>query len=193
MILFLINMISVTSIVTQLFVLIMYSLGVLFYNYNKTVSSSQMKENHSLHSEESVEYFSEGVKNDEDLNDTSFINYDDYSAFANTSKVELKPIETQEQSVNSFNESSIENTAESTTDIQKTLEGIKASEENEDYVVQNSVLIATIEDDDFEQITFNLQSEQENSITMATDEDIIKVFQKSEPNDWAVRIPKTHN
>ena len=190
MILFLINMISVTSIVTQFFVLIMYSLGVLFYNYNKTVSSSQMKENQSLHSEESVEYFSEGVKNDEDLKDTSFTNYDDYSAFSNDSQIELKPSEIQEQSVN---EGTIENTEESAVDIQKTLEGIQASDENEDYVVQNSVLTATVEDDDFEQITFNLQSEQENSITMATDEDIIKVFQKSEPNDWAVRIPKAHN
>lgn len=63
----------------------------------------------------------------------------------------------------------------------------------EDYVVQNSVLTATVEDADFEQITFNLQSEQENSITMATDEDIIKVFQQQEPNDWAVRIPKVHS
>ncbi len=190
MILFLINMISVTSIVTQLFVLIMYSLGVLFYNFNKTVSSSQMKENPSLHSEESVEYFSEGIKIDEDLKHTSFTNYDDYSAFSNSSKMELKPSENKEQSVN---ESTAENKEESTTDIQKVLEEIQASDENEDYVVQNSVLTATVEDDDFEQITFNLQSEQENSITMATDEDILKVFQKQEPNDWAVRIPKTHN
>lgn len=193
MILFLINMISVTSIVTQLFVLIMYSLGVLFYNYNKSFSSSQMKETPSIHSEESVEYFSEGVKNDEDSEDTNYTNYDDYSAFSSSSKIELKPSETQEQSVNSVNDSTIENAEESETDIQKTLKETQAFEENEDYVIQNSVLTATVEDDDFEQITFNLQSEQENSITMATDEDIIKVFQKPEPNDWAVRIPKAHN
>ena len=189
MILFLINMISLTAIVTQLFVLIMYSLGVLFYNYNKSVSPSQLKENDSLHSEESVEYFSHGVEKD-DSKEAEFINYDDYSAFTKDSTVESKPVRIEEQAVN---EGRIENTEESTVDIQKTLEEIQTSDENEDYVVQNSVLTARVEDDDFEQITFNLQSEQENSVTMATDEDIIKVFQIQAPNDWAVRIPKTHN
>lgn len=190
MILTLFNMISITSIVTQLFLLIMYSLGVLFYNFNKTVSSSSLSEDQSFRTEESVEYFSQGLKTKLDAIESDFTNYDDYSAFSNESKIELKPSESQEQLVNN---DSIENTEESTVDIQKSLEVIQASDENEDYAVQNSVLTATVEDDDFEQITFNLQSEQENSITMATDEDIIKVFQKPEPNDWTVRIPKTHN
>lgn len=188
MILILINMISLTAIVTQLFVLIMYSLGILFYNFNKTISSSTFSEEQFIRSEESVEYFSQGLGNHENSKETDFTNYDDYSAFSKDSTIEVKPAEIKEQTVN---KSMIENTEQSTSDTQKTVEEIQTSDE--DYVFQNSVLTATVEDDDFEQITFNLQSEQENSITMATDEDIINVFQKQEPNDWAVRIPKVHS
>ena len=190
MILMILNMISLTTIVTQLFVLIMYSLGVLFYNYNKFVSSSQLNENQPLYTEESVEYFSQGLENHGDLKEAGFTNYDDYSAFSNDSTIDLQHSETKEQAIE---ESSIENVEEANSDIEKTLEEIQESDESEDYVVQNSILTATVEDDDVEQINFNLPSEQENSITMATDEDILKVFQKPEPNDWAVRIPKAHN
>lgn len=190
MILIILNMISLTAIVTQLFVLIMYSLGVLFYNYNKSISSSQLNEDHTLRTEESVEYFSQGLETNEDLKEAEFTNYDDYSAFSNDSKIDLQPSETKEPAIE---ENSIENIEEATTDNEKSLEEIQDSDENEGYVTQNSILTATVEDDDVEQINFNLPSEQENSITIATDEDILKVFQKPEPNDWAVRIPKAHN
>lgn len=188
MILVLLNMISLTAIVTQLFVLIMYSLGVLFYNFNKSVSSSHISEDQPFRTEESVEYFSQALETHEDFKEDEFTNYDDYSAFSSGSTIELKPSETKEQTIE---DSTIENVEEPKTDIQKTVEDIQESDE--DYVVQSFVLTATIEDDDVEQINFNLPSEQENSITMATDEDIIKVFQQHEPNDWAVRIPKAHN
>ena len=185
-----ISMISLTSIVTQIFILIMYSLGVLFYNFNKSVSASSTGEEEQLRTEESVEYFSQALEIQGDLKDGTFTNFDDYSAFSKESTIELKPSETKEQTIN---ESTVEDIDETKTDTFKTLEDVGQSDENEDYVVQNSILTATVEEEDFEQITFNLQSEQENSITMATDEDIIKVFQKQEPNDWAVRISKAHN
>ena len=191
MILTFINMISLTSIVTQIFILIMYSLGVLFYNFNKSVSASSTGEEEQLRTEESVEYFSQELEIQEDLKDGTFTNFNDYSAFSKESNIELKPSETKEQTIN---ESTVEDIDETKTDLLKTLEDVGQSDDNEDYVIQSSILIATVEEDeDFEQITFNLQSEQENSITMATDEDIIKVFQKQEPNDWVVRIPKAHN
>ena len=185
-----INMISLTSIVTQIFILIMYSLGVLFYNFNKSVSASYTAEEEQLRTEESVEYFSQDLEIQGDLKDGAFTNFDDYSAFSKESTIELNPSETKEQTIN---ESTVEEIDEMKTHLLKTLEDVGQSDDNEDYVVQSSILIATVEEEDFEQITFNLQSEQENSITIATDEDILKVFQKQEPNDWAVRIPKVHN
>ena len=184
------NMISLTSIVTQIFILIMYSLGVLFYNFNKSVSASSTDEEEQLRTEESVEYFSQDLEIQRDLKDGAFTNFDDYSAFSKESTIELNPSETKEQTIN---EGIVEEIGETKTDILETLEEVGQSDKNEDYVVPNSILTATVEEEDFEQITFNLQSEQENSITMATDEDIIKVFQKQEPNDWAVRISKAHN
>ena len=89
---------------------------------------------------------------------------------------------------------SLKNEIEFSEQNPKIIEEINAIEIIEDsdegYVLTNAMPTATVEEEGFEQTTFSLQQEQENSLTMVDEEDIKRVFQS---NDWAVRHPKTNH
>jgi hypothetical protein len=165
---------------------ILYSLGVMFYKFNKSVTQDINEELNTLNPFESVEYFSEVVTNNNPKKESDFENFDDYSAFSKEKNIEANGSESSVQSIQNEPEYVEQNPKiieeKSTTESVENLE--------EDYVLQNVTLTATVEEEDFEQITFGLQSEQENSITMADEEDIKRVFQS---NDWTVRHQKTNH
>ncbi|MCU0468929.1 MAG: hypothetical protein MUF58_10025 [Arcicella sp.] len=77
-----INMISLTSVLTQLLLVILCSLGFIFYKYNQSVSTNIHQEMEDFKTEESVKYFSPTGADDAKKSDSSFENYDDYSAFS---------------------------------------------------------------------------------------------------------------
>jgi hypothetical protein len=164
---------------------ILYTLGILFYKYNKSIPEELNGNISSLSMDESVEYYSEEGINEIDNRDTDFENYDDYSAF---SKVKDNVIITPKSSDENDLVDSEQNL--NITEIKTSTEIIE--DPDEDYVLQNTIPTATVEEEDFEQISFNLPLEQENSITMVSDEDIRRVFQKQEPNDWVVRYEKNN-
>jgi hypothetical protein len=161
------NMISFTSILVQTLVAILYSLGFIFYKFNQSVSTNIHQELDGLKTEESIEYFSPAGDDDTKQIDSSFENYDDYSAF---SRDKALAVET---------DSSLKK-----TDV------IESS--NDDYVSQNTTPTARV-DEDFEVISFNLQVEQENSIVMSSQEDIRRVFLNQAANDSVTRGSKIHN
>jgi hypothetical protein len=186
MIIAFLNIISWTSIISQLFLVTLYSLGIIFYKFNKSVTQGINEELNTLNSNESVEYFSEVVTNNNPKKDSDFENFDDYSAFSKDKNIDVNGSELTAEIT--------QNEPEYVEQTPKIIEekGTTESVENleEDYVLQNATLTATVEEEDFEQITFGLQSEQENSITMADEEDIKRVFQS---NDWTVRHQKTNH
>lgn len=168
------NIISWTSIFSQLLLVIFYSLGVLFYKYNKSVSQGLYEHASQTNTNESVEYFSQEVNNSIPTKEADFENYDDYSAFSKEKSNEVNASKSTTEGE--------ENELEVSEQKPKIIE-----DSDEDYVSQNAIPTATIEDEDFEQISFNLPTEQENSITMVDEEDIKRVFQKQDSSDWAVR------
>lgn len=172
-----------TSVFSQLLLVILYTLGILFYKYNKSTPEGLNENINNLSTDESVEYYSEEEIIETPKKDTDFENYDDYSAFAKAKdSVTIAPkstneIEEDEQKLN-------------LTENETSTEFIEDSDE--DYVLQDAIPTASVEEEDFEQISFDLPIEQENSITMVTEEDIRRVFHKQESNDWVIRYQKTN-
>jgi hypothetical protein len=174
------NMISFTSLFSQLLLVILYTLGVLFYKFNKTVTKDLDKEINPLNTIESVEYFSEDMLNPQPNKKVDFENFDDYSAFSKEKAIDVNRSESGGE--NLINE------VETLEQIPNKMEGQTATEmideSVEDYVQTNSILTATVQEEDFEETNFDLSAEQENSITMVDEDDIKRVFRSK---DWAVR------
>ncbi len=185
MIIAILNIILWSSLIIQLFLIILYSLGALFYKFNKSVTNHQNEEDSSLNTFDSIEYFTDVPTNDKPKKDTEFENFDDYSAFSKAKAVEENGLESTEENI----KNTVENTEFKPAIMEEKTSTEIAENLDEEYVYQNATPTATIEDEYFEQTTFNLQSEQENSITMVDEEDIKRVFQS---NDWVVRYPKTN-
>jgi hypothetical protein len=155
-----INMISLTVVLTQLLLVILCSLGFIFYKYNQSVHTNIHQEMEDLKTEESVEYFSPIGADDVKKPDSPFENYDDYTAFSRDKELTMD---------NNITESL-----------------------NDDYVNQNTTPTAIV-DEDFEVVSLNLQTEQENGIVMSSQEDIKRVFLNQSTNDSATWNPKIHN
>lgn len=161
------NMISLTAVLTQLLLVILSSLGFIFYKFNQSILANNHPEMEDLRIEESVEYFSPISAEDAKQSDSSFENYDDYSAFCRDKDLAI-------ESNNSLKKTNI------------------IDSPNDDYVHRNTTPTATV-DEDFEMVFFNLQSEQENGIVMSSQEDIKRVFLNQSANGSNTRSPKIHN
>jgi hypothetical protein len=185
MIIAILNIISWSSLIIQLFLVILYSLGVLFYKFNKSATNGQNEEVPSLNTFDSIEYFADVPINHNPKQDTEFENFDDYSAFSKEKEIEVNASE----SIDENTKIAVENIEFKPAIMEEKASTEIAENLDDEYVYQSATPTATIEDEDFEQTTFNLQSEQENSITMVDEEDIKRVFQS---NDWVVRYPKTN-
>lgn len=186
MTLYILSFISWTSLISQFFLVILYTLVVMFYKFNKSSQQGESEELNPFNTIESVEYFSDELINTQPKKDSDFENFDDYSAFSNGKNIEVNDSKLVDES--------FENEPEYSDQNPKIIEEIDPTEiiENSDegYVHTNTTPTATVEEEDFEQTTFSLQQEQENSITMVDEEDIKRVFQS---NDWAVRHQKTNH
>ena len=186
MILHILSFISWTSLIGQFFLVILYTLVVMFYKFNKSSQQGESEELNSFNTIESVEYFSDELINTQPKKDSDFENFDDYSAFSNGKNIEVN----DSKLVDERSESELEFSEQNS----KIIEEIDSREIieilDEDYVHTNATPTATVEEEDFEQKTFGLQQEQENSITMVDEEDIKRVFQS---NDWTVRHQKTNH
>ncbi|MES2520922.1 MAG: hypothetical protein V4585_22595 [Bacteroidota bacterium] len=182
------NIISLTLVFSQLLLVILYTLGILFYKYNKSTSEGLNENISSLSTDESVEYYSEEEIIETSKKDSDFENYDDYSAF--TKAKDNVIIDTKSTNEIEENEHTDAEQKLNLTESETSTEFIEDSDE--DYVLQDTIPTARVEEEDFEQISFDLPVEQDNSITMVTEEDIRRVFQKQESNDWVVRYQKTN-
>jgi hypothetical protein len=182
------NIVSFTSVFSQLLLAILYILGILFYKYNKSIPEGLNENINSLSTDESVEYYPEEQIIETLKKDSNFENYDDYSAFTKAKdNVTITPKSTNEieedEHIDAEQKLNLTENETSTAFIE---------DSDEDYVLQDAIPTARVEEEDFEQITFDLPIEQENSITIVTEEDIRRVFQKQESNDWVVRYQKTN-
>jgi hypothetical protein len=182
------NIVSFTSVFSQLLLVILYTLGILFYKYNKSIPEGLNENISSLSTDESAEYYSEEGIIETLKKDTDFENYDDYSAFAKTK--DSATIASESTNETEDNEPLDAEQKLNLTENETSTELIE--DYDEDYVLQDAIPTARVEEEDFEQISFDLPIEQENSITMVTEEDIRRVFQKQESNDWVVRYQKTN-
>ena len=182
---YILSFISWTSLISQFFLVILYTLAVMFYKFNKSSQRGESEELNPFNTIESVEYFSDELINTQPKKDSDFENFDDYSAFSNGKNIEVNDSKLVDERS--------ENELEFSEQNPKIIEEVNATEiiknSDEDYVHTNATPTATVEEEDFEQKTFSLQQEQENSITMVDEEDIKRVFQS---NDWTVRHQKTN-
>jgi hypothetical protein len=180
------NMISFTSLFSQFLLAALYTLGVFFYKFNKIVLNDFDKEVNPLNAIESVEYFSEETDNSQTKKNNNFENFDDYSAFSKEKWIEVNRSEPSVENIISES-GNLENSPQK-------IEGQTAAElideSVEDYVLTNTALTATVQEDDFEETNFDLLTEQENSIMMVDEDDIKRVFQSK---DWAVRHQQTNH
>ena len=169
---YILSFISWISLISQFFLVILYTLAVMFYKFNKSYHQGESEELNPFNTIESVEYFSDELIDTQPKKDSNFENFDDYSAISNGKNVEVNDSKL-------LNES-FENEPEYSEQTPKIIEEINATEiiENSDegYVHTDATPTAMIEEEDFEQTTFSLQQEQENSITMVDEEDIKRVF-----------------
>ena len=183
---YILSFISWTSVISQFFLVILYTLAVMFYKFNKSSQHGESEELNPFNTIESVEYFSEEVTDIPQNKDSDFENFDDYSAFSNEKNVEVndsKLVDESSENELEYSEQNLEIIAE--------IDPIEIIEDSDEgYVHTNATPTATVEEEDFEQTTFSLQQEQENSITMVDEEDIKRVFQS---NDWTVRHQKTNH
>ena len=186
MTLYILSFISWTSLISQFLLVILYTLAVMFYKFNKSSHQGESEELNPFNTIESVEYFSDELINTQPKKDSDFENFDDYSAFSNGKNIEVN----DSKLVDERSESELEFSEQNS----KIIEEIDSREIieilDEDYAHTNATPTATVEEEDFEQKTFGLQQEQENSITMVDEEDIKRVFQS---NDWTVRHQKTNH
>ena len=179
------NIISFTSLFSQLLLAILYTLGILFYKFNKIASKELEKEVNSLNGIESVEYFSEDLLNTQPNKNVDFENFDDYSAFSDEKTIDVNRSESGGENLaneaENFAQTSPKNAGQTAIEM--------IDESVEDYVQTNSTLTATVHEEDFEETNFELSVEQENSIAMVDEDDIKRVFQSK---DWVARHQKTN-
>lgn len=180
------SFISWTSLISQFLLVILYTLAVIFYKFNKSSHQGESEELNPFNTIESVEYFSDELINTQPKKDSDFENFDDYSAFSNEKNIEIN----DSKLVDERSENELE-FSEQNPKIIEEIDPTKIIENSDEgYVHTNATPTATLEEEDFEQTNFSLQQEQENSITMVDEEDIKRVFQS---NDWTVRHQKTNH